>query len=152
MENASKALIIAGAILLSILIIGLGMAVYNNAKSAMGTANLDAAEVKAHNSQFLAYEGRQKGSEAKALISAIRANNKEYLDRQIKVTFTASTTGVDPTGPDNATAHTEDVNAAADYTKWSKDIKNTTTYWVSFCEGDNGCINGVEIHIYSSDK
>jgi len=29
MENASKALIIAGAILLSILIIGLGMAIYN---------------------------------------------------------------------------------------------------------------------------
>ena len=29
MENASKALIIAGAILLSILIIGLGMFIYN---------------------------------------------------------------------------------------------------------------------------
>ena len=31
MENASKALIIAGAILLSILIIGLGMAIYQQA-------------------------------------------------------------------------------------------------------------------------
>ena len=35
MENASKALIIAGAILLSIAIIGIGMYVYNNAATAM---------------------------------------------------------------------------------------------------------------------
>ena len=30
MENASKALIIAGAILISILIVGLGVIIYNN--------------------------------------------------------------------------------------------------------------------------
>lgn len=41
MENASKALIIAGAILLSILIIGLGMFIYQQASGAMGNANLD---------------------------------------------------------------------------------------------------------------
>ena len=32
MENASKALIIAGAILISIMIIGLGVAIYSQAK------------------------------------------------------------------------------------------------------------------------
>ena len=36
MENASKALIIAGAILLSILIIGLGMSIFNASKTAIG--------------------------------------------------------------------------------------------------------------------
>ena len=35
MENASKALIIAGAILLSILIITIGLYVYSNAKSTI---------------------------------------------------------------------------------------------------------------------
>lgn len=40
MENASKALIIAGAILLSVLIISLGIMVYNNAKNTVGSANL----------------------------------------------------------------------------------------------------------------
>ena len=60
MENASKALIIAGAILLSILIITLGLGVYNNASSSMKNASLDPQELQAHNSQFLAYEGRQK--------------------------------------------------------------------------------------------
>ena len=41
MENASKALIIAGAILLSILIIGLGMYIYQQANSATSGTNLD---------------------------------------------------------------------------------------------------------------
>ena len=41
MENASKALIIAGAILLAIAIIGIGMFVYNNVS---GTIR-DAAEI-----------------------------------------------------------------------------------------------------------
>ena len=41
MENASKALIIAGAILLSILIIGLGMMVFNQAKEAMTGTGMD---------------------------------------------------------------------------------------------------------------
>ena len=35
MENASKALIIAGAILLSILIIAIGMFIYNSASSTI---------------------------------------------------------------------------------------------------------------------
>ena len=41
MENASKALIIAGAILLSILIIGLGMYIYNMAADAITDTGLD---------------------------------------------------------------------------------------------------------------
>ena len=40
MENASKALIIAGAILLSILIISLGIMVFQNAKSTVGSADM----------------------------------------------------------------------------------------------------------------
>ena len=45
MENASKALIIAGAILLSILIIALGIFVFNAAKGAVNTDQLDATEI-----------------------------------------------------------------------------------------------------------
>ena len=39
MENASKALIIAGAILISILIIGLGVFIYQQAQSTVSKAN-----------------------------------------------------------------------------------------------------------------
>lgn len=149
MENASKALIIAGAILLSILIIGLGMAVYNNASSTTGKANLDPQEISAHNSQFLAYEGKQKGSNIRTLVNAIRTNNRDYTDRMIKITnnmanvAAAKVTSVDGT----PTSVSEDPNS--DYDGIINAIKNNTTYYVTFGYGDNGCINGVEIHIWS---
>ena len=57
MENASKALIIAGAILLSILIISLGIMVYNNAKNTVGSASLDKQEIQTFNSDFEKYVG-----------------------------------------------------------------------------------------------
>ena len=39
MENATKALMIAGAVLIAILIIGVGMMIYNSAKSSSTTRN-----------------------------------------------------------------------------------------------------------------
>ena len=76
MENASKALIIAGAILLSILIISLGIMVYNNAKNTVGSSNLDKQEIQTFNSQWEQYEGFNKtASEVKTMIQAVIANN-----------------------------------------------------------------------------
>ena len=80
MENASKALIIAGAILLSILIIGLGMFVYQQAAGAMSGANLDPQKVSAFNSQFEQYEGTVSGTEARALYTLIRTHNNGNVD------------------------------------------------------------------------
>ena len=92
MENASKALIIAGAILLSILIIALGMSVYNSSKSASANADLSATEVSSFNSTFEAYEGVQKGSTVRTLITAILSSNKKNDDRKITINGTSSTT------------------------------------------------------------
>lgn len=76
MENASKALIIAGAILLSILIIGLGMMIFNNARDAISGANLDAEKVQAINSKYDSYLGTNvKGSNVKTLCNLVRDNN-----------------------------------------------------------------------------
>ena len=76
MENASKALIIAGAILLSILIISLGIMVYNNAKSTVGEANLDAETIQTFNSKFTMYAGNGvAASKANSLIEAVNASN-----------------------------------------------------------------------------
>ena len=83
MENASKALIIAGAILLSILIIALGVFVFNQAKSALGNTGLSDQEVAAFNSKFDSYEGKQKGSSVKALINAVRNYNKSAESGEI---------------------------------------------------------------------
>ena len=57
MENASKALIIAGAILLSILIIGLGMTIYQKASGAMSGADLGGTQVQTYNAEFFGSHG-----------------------------------------------------------------------------------------------
>lgn len=76
MENASKALIIAGAILISILIISLGVLVYNQASSTVNKANLNSQEAQAQNSKFESYFGTDvTATEVKNLLSEVRTNN-----------------------------------------------------------------------------
>ena len=76
MENASKALIIAGAILISILIVGLGVIIYQNVAGIAKTGTLDAQEITAHNSPFEGYFGNYvSGSNLKALLTQVQANN-----------------------------------------------------------------------------
>ena len=75
MENASKALIIAGAILLSILLISLGIFVFTQAQDTLGSINLDEQEVLAFNNKFLAYEGTIRGSQLKQLFNVVDSNN-----------------------------------------------------------------------------
>lgn len=80
MENASKALIIAGAILLAILIIGLGMFIYNQAADTLGGAQLDGQKVDSYNREFLQYEGTKQGSQVKTLLNNIKAHNRNAED------------------------------------------------------------------------
>lgn len=75
MENASKALIIAGAILLSILLISLGILIFNQAQSAINSSGMSDAELTAFNQKFTKYEGKQKGSTCRALAQEVMANN-----------------------------------------------------------------------------
>ena len=87
MENATKALLIAAAVLVAILIISLGLVVYNMAAEAMGGVNLNEQEVQAHNDQFRVYEGTAKrGSEVNALLQKALNNNLNATDEGKKVT------------------------------------------------------------------
>lgn len=80
MENASKALIIAGAILLSILLISLGIMIFNQAQDTVSNSGMSKAEISAFNNQFYKYEGKsQKGTDVKALIQEIKASNASDL-------------------------------------------------------------------------
>ncbi|MEE0866461.1 MAG: hypothetical protein U0L98_06690 [Clostridia bacterium] len=81
MENASKALIIAGAILLAILIISLGILIFSQAQDTVGSVNMSEQEIMAFNNKFTAYEGKNKrGTEVNALIQAVRTNNQSAHD------------------------------------------------------------------------
>ena len=87
MENASKALLIAGAILIVILLIGIGMLIYSRSTGVVDIAagSMNAQEIQAFNSQFTPYEGSQRGSSVRALISAVIANNNTYTDKTVTV-------------------------------------------------------------------
>ena len=80
MENTSKALIIAGAILLSILIISLGIFIYNNSvgSTADSIANTEMEmQLMQFNAQYEIYEGIQNSSSIKQLINMASQNNQE---------------------------------------------------------------------------
>ena len=93
MENASKALIIAGAILLSILIIGLGVFIYNQSKNSIGETGMDQLAIQTFNAKFEPYEGRQSGKQATELLKTILSNNYTYADddsMKVKINFARS--------------------------------------------------------------
>ena len=81
MENASKALIIAGAILLSIAIIGLGMGIFDKASNMMNDPGMDEATINAFNGKFESYVGTNKsGSDVKNLIQTMITHNNANID------------------------------------------------------------------------
>lgn len=86
MENATKALLIAAAVLVAILIISLGLVVYNMAAEAMGNVNLSEQEIKVHNDKFIQYEGEaERGSQVNALLQTVLTNNLDATDDGQKV-------------------------------------------------------------------
>ena len=87
MENASKALIIAGAILLSILIIAIGMYIYTSAQAQVNNSltNMNTSEIEGFNSTFSSYDGVQTGSSCKALIGRLISNANTYKEEPAKI-------------------------------------------------------------------
>ena len=94
MENASKALIIAGAILLAILIISLGIMIYRNASGVVDSNSMDEVSVASFNEKFEQYCGANvRGSNVNALISTINQNNRTYSDdtsKQVEIVVASS--------------------------------------------------------------
>ena len=87
MENASKALLIAGAVLIAILLIGGGMLIFNGASENMDSAlsSMNQQQIQAFNAPFDQYIGKQKGSQVRALIGNIINNNSANQDVEGKL-------------------------------------------------------------------
>ena len=130
MENASKALIIAGAILLSILIVSLGIMVYNNSKNTVGKANMNKQEIQTFNTEWEGYAGTNKtASEVKSMFQAVVANNaaetKNGTNRWISIS--------------NAETAPTDVPASAP-TLSEPVVSNSKTYTIKCGYGSNGLV------------
>ena len=126
MENASKALIIAGAILLSILLISLGIMVYNNAKGVVNNANIDQEKIQTSNEKITQYAGiGVSATNVNSLITAINANNGTNPKARITVTLQSLTQNTHYTG--TYTAPTATQAGSVGYT-----FSNGYTYDVSY--------------------
>ncbi|MBR6033191.1 MAG: hypothetical protein IKP28_00305 [Clostridia bacterium] len=134
MENASKALIIAGAVLIAILLIAFGMVMINAAQSpvdiAVQGANSQAAQV--FNSQFSSYAGNKvSGANVRTLMTAINSNNANSSNK-VKVTFSyKNASGANTTGLTSAT------NGIANQIN---NASSSKTFTVSFGYGTSGYI------------
>lgn len=87
MENASKALLIAGAILICILLIAIGMYVYNSANATVGSAvsQMSQQEKDIYNAKVKSYIGDTvKGSEVKSMIENVISMNQENANKSGK--------------------------------------------------------------------
>ena len=123
MENASKALIIGGAILLAVLIVALGMTVYNRVSDVGNSASVDSQKAQAFNASFEPYIGPNvRGSNVRLLLDAVAANNRTTDDDSTKIKIYAK--DVDGLNDTNG------VDEAATITQAKSKIGTGYTYYV----------------------
>ena len=80
MENATKALIIAGAVAVSLLILSLGMYFYKQATSGVNLDKLSQAQKDEFNQEFTKYEGSSvSGMNVNELIQKVIRSNTDEL-------------------------------------------------------------------------
>ena len=132
MDNASKALIMAGAILIAVAIVGIGIYIFSAANGMTDDAlnQIDALTVTSINSQLQQYEGEIRGREVKALLNTARSINKQNAlpnSQQIKAVLPGSSNVADI--PDDTSS-----------------IKDNSIYKVTFSYGGaGGYINQITI-------
>ena len=143
MENASKALIIAGAILLAISIIGIGMFVFSGVSDTI-TDSLDMSkdQINAYNQTFENYMGKQRGSNVKSLIKEVRSHNLGAEDDSKKI---ALKSGPAPESQEYAAGQTSGTSTS-DINEIYNDVQSGKTYTVSFgYDPDSGLLTAVYI-------
>lgn len=116
MENATKALLIAAAVLVVILIISFGVGIFQMGEEATSGMNLSQQEVQAFNQQFDQYNGNGKrGSEVNALLKTmVQSNIKQRTEGNATRVVTTAESSAVTIGGEETTVPT--VDTAAIYT------------------------------------
>lgn len=146
MENASKALIIAGSILLSILIIALGMYIFSTSSSTSDVGVLNETEIQTFNAKFEKYKGSQLGSNVDALITALRSNatsNKGAKEKVPTVVPSGITGATQATGQSDISGNTSPyINSLSSI---SDNLEKSHRYTVTMKYSPDGLINEITI-------
>lgn len=91
MENATKALLIAAAVLIAVLIISLGIVVYRMASQTIDSVNFSGQEITAFNDQFTQYQGQhRRGSEVNAMLNTVLASNMKSSSEGLTIATDSS--------------------------------------------------------------
>jgi len=79
MDNATKAIIIGGSILVALLLISTGIVIFNTTKDTRETTEkgYNNTTVQTHNQKLKKYEGTCKGAVVRDLISTIMASDED---------------------------------------------------------------------------
>lgn len=150
MENASKALIIAGAILIAIMIVSLYVLIFTNFSSTVrNNGDLDEQEIAAFNSNITPYTGRSvSGSQVNALIQKVISINYSAISENDPKKSIAITYPINE-GP-SPTKITIQVNSAGNAIENIDETKRVPTgpnnyYKVTYEYGTTGLINKVNV-------
>lgn len=145
MENATKALMIAGAVLVAILIISVGMMIFSQGSDVINQSSgkINQVEVQAFNNGFDSYEGDQKGSQVKQLISSVISSNATYEGTQDDKVITVDATGVAKVNKSG--------NTSADLSTIRSRLTAGSNYKVEF-EYEKGYIHIIKISDAGSKK
>lgn len=152
MENATKGLMIAGAILIAIVLIGIGVMLITQAQGVLdeSTTQFDQLTVQTFNSKFVNYEGTQKGSNVKALIDNVNtsnlsaANEDTYLEKGVNVVFDSAI------GATNIIGNVEDYDTVA-ATRAKSKINSGQTYYVAIRTAKTGLVCEIGISQASAE-
>lgn len=140
MENATKALLIAGSVLIAIVLIAVGIKILG---STSGTVNQvesvsNAMEKSIFNSQYTQFEGAQKGTAVKKLINQAKTYNATVKDENRKIKIKTTAEGLH--GCPDETTVADDLNTICDQIQISK----TYTIRVDI-DGTTGFVNRITI-------
>lgn len=142
MENASQALIIAGAILLAILIIALGMFIFEQASNRIkgGAQEIGEQAVNAQNAIYEQYMNKRiKGSDLRAFLSKVRTSVQNNT-APASVSLNIKVEGANVTGGDTEVKAFDKDDQKDEYvkniTKLRNNIKSNENYKVA--EDENG--------------
>ncbi len=144
MENASKALLIAGAILICILLIGVGMMVFNGAQDGIDEAilNMSAQQKDMFNQNFSRYVGeRVTGTNVRALLQNIISSNTTNKDISGKLVAIEAPSDLGGTiTPAEGDAKANEISQMRTKVNTGKTYKVTANY-----NSDTGLIDKIKI-------
>ena len=89
MENASKALLIAAAVLIAIVLIAIGIKVLSssqNLTSGVGET-AESTAISIHNSQYTDFIGIQTGTQVRALLSKVIATHRGDREHSVNAVY-----------------------------------------------------------------